>query len=438
MIRLHEWLTPEVRDLHYSLEQVDIHEMTIVLNDDGCLPDGVTSPYSFFCEMEAGDTQAIYFNQLIIPEFWQITGTNTQGEIWDLHVKKANIYYHQPKHLRLVKDVDWLDDQQRVYRTDHYNQYGWVYAKTYFNEEGKIVHKKYYTKCGKEVIVENAENQSVFLYWQDKVYLFEKRTDFFLFYLKQSGLDTSTIWYTTLSTPFILTYYLGGEGEDILFWQEKIVDHIPGNMQLILSGAAKRTKKIIVQDKKTYNNMLNLLPEEQHVMIHYLGYLYPSKKENRNQKEILILTNSDQLEGLDILLSQLSDYHFHIAALTEMSQRLMAYETYSQVTLYPNVSVSQVEKLFNHCDIYLDINHGSEILSAIRQAFEYNLVIAGFQNTIHHAQLMLNEAIFSADQPILLAKWLLDQSDLSQTIQQQRDESGQECPTRYLDILNRR
>lgn len=435
MIVLFDWLSLATRDLYASLKAAGFTGLGVVVNDDGCLPEGLTSPYSFFCGMEEGDTLPRYFNQVMVPDFWQITGTNTQGEIWNFDEKKANIYYHEPKHLRLVKDVDWLSANQKVYRTDHYNQYGWLYAKSYLNEEEQVIYKKYYRESGQEVIVENLQTGFIFLYWKGKVHTFESRSDFFLFYFKEAGLDTSAIWYNSLSTPFVISYYLDEEGEDILFWQEKIGDQIPGNMQLILSGAAKRTKRIIVQDKESYDKLLQMISPEQQQKLSYLGYIYPSQSENHNQKEILILTNSDQLEGLQTLVSHLYDFNFHIAALTEMSQKLTAYGDLPQVTLYPNVAPQQVEKLLQRCDIYLDINHGSEILSAVRQAFEHNLLIAGFENTLHNPEFVLSEAIFSAEESERLALWLQAQSNLKDSAKRQRKESGQELVENYQDLF---
>ncbi|MBF0787138.1 MULTISPECIES: accessory Sec system glycosylation chaperone GtfB [unclassified Streptococcus] len=436
MIALFDWLNPATRDLYYSLKTAGFTGLGVVVNDDGCLPEGITSPYSFFCGMEEGSTSPRYFNQVVVPDFWQITGTNTQGEIWNFSEKKANIYYHEPKHLRLVKDVDWLTNTQKVYRTDHYNQYGWLYAKSYMNEEEQVIYKKYYRVSGQEVVVENLQMGLIFLYWKGKVYTFESRSDFFLFYFKEAGLDTSAIWYNSLSTPFVISYYLNEEGEDILFWQEKIGDHVPGNMRLILSGSAKRTKKIIVQDKDSYDKLLQLLSLEEQQKVSYLGYIYPSQSENHNQKDILILTNSDQLEGLETLVSQLHDFRFHIAALTEMSQRLTSYGDVPHVTLYPNVAPRQVEKLLQICDIYLDINHGSEILSAVRQAFEHNLLIAGFKNTLHNPSFVLREATFSSEEPEKLANWLRAQSYLKDLVKRQRNESGQELVESYRDLLS--
>lgn len=435
MIRLFDWLHQEAIDLQYSLEAAGFEAPTVVIHDDGYLPNGMTSPYSYFCHMEKGRGKPLYFNQVPVPEFWQITGTNNTGEIWNFSEKRGTIYYHEPKHLRLVKNVDWLNLAGKVYLTDHYNQYGWLYAKTYFNDQEQVLSKVYYNQKGEEVVLENHVTGSILLSWQKKSYYFENRSDFIRFYFEEAGLDTSAIWYNSLSTPFIISYYLGDKGEDILFWQEKIGDHIPGNMSLILEGHAKRTKRIIVQDQQTYEQIRSLLPKEQQSKVSYLGYIYPERRANQNQKKILILTNSDQLHGLDTLLEMLADYQFHIAALTEMSNKLTAYGDKEQVTLYPNTTPQQVAHLFEQCDIYLDINEGDEILSALRQAFESNLVIAGFEGLLHAPDFLLPEAIFSKEAPEALAAWLQAQKQLSETAKRQLAQSGQEQKERYQTVL---
>ena len=252
MIRLFEWLTQESLDLHYSLEESGIHGTSIVLNDDGFLPEGIISPYTFFCEVEM-DGSPLYFNQLEVPYLWQITGTNIEGEIWNRSSKRGVIHYHEPKYLRFVQSVDWLYPDGSIYMTDHYNKYGWVFARTYFFSDQQVSHKKYYTKSGQEVLSENILTGDILLNWKGKVYHFTKKVDFFLFYFKKSGLDLSSIWYNSLGMPFLISYYLGGEGRDILFWQENLADQLPGNMQIIFSGRTSRTKKVIVQDRYIKN-----------------------------------------------------------------------------------------------------------------------------------------------------------------------------------------
>lgn len=431
MIKLYDRLTQETLDLEHSLQVAGIGGTSVVLQDDGFLPDGFTSPFDFFSGQSEEQVSPLYFNEVTVPKFWQITGTNQQGEIWDYGQKKATIFYHEPKHLRLVKTVEWLNAQGKVFIADHYNRFGRLFAKSYFDVEQQVTHKHYFNTANRPYLMENVITGDLILDWQGKSYYFAKKVDFYLFYLRQSGLDFSQIYYNSLGMPFLLAYYLGGEGDDILFWQEDIFDQIPGNMRLLLQGNLSRTTRILVQKEAAYERLLGLMDGNEKARVAPLGYIYPSLRENKNRKEILILTNSDQLEGLDVLVKDLTGYRFHIAAVTEMSQRLMRFGDLPQVSLYPNAGVSQIQGLFESCDIYLDINHGSEIMSAIRTAFESNLLIVGFENTCHHPGMLLSEAIFSPRNPEAMATWLKEQESFALVVQGQRRIGGQATVADY-------
>lgn len=434
MIRLFDWLSQESLDLHSSLEAAGIGGCTVLINDDGCLPEGITSPYSFFCEMEMEKGSPLYFNQLEVPEFWQITGTNTKAEVWDYGTKKADIYYHEPKHLRLIKCVDWLGEDGQVIFTDHYNQHGRLFAKTYFDESQQAVMKSYRNRANQEILTEHLMTGESLLAWQGKTYHFKRKVDFFHFYFKVAKLDISRIWYNSLGLPFLISYYLQEEGEDILFWQERPRKEIPGNMRVILENKTHRTGRIIVQNQEAYAALAEQATDANMGRFSYLGYIYPSVRENQGRQSILILTNSDSLEGLETLVVALPDYTFHIGALTEMSQRLLQFEKYNHVVLYPNSTSETIERLFEECDIYLDINHGSEIVSSIRRAFENNLLIAGFHNTVHHADMVLNEAIFLPEESEKLVMYLRTVS-LKEAAYRQRIMSGQETIAAYRTML---
>lgn len=437
MIRLFDWLNQESVDLHTSLEEAGFHGLTVLVNDDGCLPDGVTSPYSFFCGMEAGQGRPLYFNRLAVPEYWQITGTNTKGEIWNYGEKKADIYYHEPKHLRLVKTVDWLNKAGKVAWSDHYNQYGWLFAKTHFDDQQRAVMKTYLNQAGQEVLTEHLVTGDSLLNWQGATYYFKRKVDFFHFYFQQASLDTSRIWYNSLGLPFLISYYLPEDGQDLLFWQEGVKAEVPGNMKLILSQKTRRTKGVLVQQQEAYQQFVSLLPEEEKSRMRYLGYRYPSRRENQGRKEVLILTNSDQLEGFSTIVEELPDYTFHIGALTEMSQRLHAFESYGNVRLYPNIAASMIDQLFASCDVYLDINHGSEIVTSIRRAFENNLLIVAFDTTLHQGGMVMPEAVFNHQDPHALVTYLRNQENIIEASQRQRTQTGQARVEDYRLILPR-
>lgn len=388
MIRLYDWYNEATVDLDQSLEQADISSPILVINETGFLPKGVLSPYAYFSEMASSDGKPLYFNQLPHPDFWEISGNNHQAEVMDYDKKRAIIYYAKPSHQRLIQNVDWLDEAGKVRYTDHYNQYGWRFAQTSFTETEEPIQKTYFNRNQVEIITEHVKTGDIFLNWQKKTYHFKGRVPFILFFLQEAGYDTSALWINSLSTPFFVSLALPRDAKkDILFWQEGLADQLPGNMQSILNNENGRIQTIVIQDKAVYEKALALAPDKAAHFV-YLPPIYAQKETNASPDDYLILTNSDQIEQLETLVAALPDKTFHIAALTEMSDRLSAYAARPNVTLYPNVHMEVIERLFKQCGVYLDINHGSEILSATRLAYEHQLMLFAFNNTIHAPQLI--------------------------------------------------
>ncbi|NQN67214.1 accessory Sec system glycosylation chaperone GtfB [Streptococcus suis] len=436
MILLFDYFNTASQDLHYSLKVAGLQGPTVVINDDGFLPEGVTSAYSYYCQMETGQRKPLYFNQIKVPPFWEITGTNGEGEVWEYSQKRAKIFYAEPKHFRFVKNVDWMDKNEKVRFTDHYNQYGWLYARTYFTAEQKVTTRSYFSQDGLEVVVENFMTGDVILNWQGKTHFFENRVAFFKHYFREMGWDLSQIWYNSLSTPFFLSYNMPQPGQDVLFWQENIGDDIPGNMKILLASPTQRTQRVVVQDKATFEKMQMLLPADQAEKLVYLGYIYPEKRANQSRQEIFIFTNTDQIEQLDYLTSALPNFKFHIAALTEMSQHLMAFDTKDNVQLYPNISQRALERLYDTCDIYLDINHGSQVMDVVRKAFEQNMVIFAFENTVHNASLILKDHIVPQTEPEKLVELLnANAGRLTDKVIEQRIHTSNEFVENYIAIL---
>lgn len=435
MIQVYDFFDTASQDLYYSLKASGIKTPALVFNDDGFLPAGVTSPYSYFCQMEEGQGKPLYFNQVEIPLYWEITGTNSSGEIWSYDECKAKIFYAEPKQLRLVKNVDWYDKHQKVRLTEHYNRFGWLFARTHFSQDEEIAMKTYLNKEGKEIIIENALTGDVILNWQGKVHFFENRRAFFAFYVKIRSLDSSKMIYNSLSNPFFYSYYHEDKGNDILFWQEDIGEELPGNMQVLLDNPQARTQTILVQNKAVYEKILGMVNDKDKPKFSYLGYIYPIKRQNLGRKSIFIFTNSDQIEQLDYLVQALPDYQFHIAAITEMSPRLLAFDSWENVQLYPNISSKLLEDLYGQCDIYLDVNWGDEVMAAVRQAFEQSMLILGFKQTAHRPHLLLKEHLFDKDNPEDLVNCLIGYGDRLQSAVEQQTKAFNAAPEAYQSLI---
>ena len=57
-----------------------------------------------------------------------------------------------------------------------------------------------------------------------------------------------------------------------------------------------------------------------------------------------------------------------------------------------------LDNLFKKCDFYLDINHESEIVSAVQTAFLNNHLIFAFQETMHNPDYIAEEHIYTVSQ----------------------------------------
>jgi accessory Sec system glycosyltransferase GtfB len=438
IVLLFDNYSQDSQNLQASFERAGYHCKVMVIEDDGFLPEGVMSVYGYFLGEFQGKKgipgKPRYFNQITVPDYWEISGTNSMGKVNDLYRERGKIFYAEPKHKRLVKVVDWYDENKVVRSSDHYNRYGALYARTTFNARGQKVNKSYFSAEGREIILENYVTGDIILNDGDEVKFFRTKTDFVVHVLVKAGLAQHRIFFNSLSTPFFVSQRLFSEAKrDVLFWQEPTGNEIPGNMKIILNGQASRTGQIMVQKRKSYDRLLELGASAD--IVRKLGFLYPFERENTCRPEALICTNSDRIEQCEKIVKALPQIHFHIAAITEMSSKLMAMESHDNVSLYPGVKMSVLDELFKKCDYYLDINHESEIVSAVYRAFLSKQVIFAFRETMHNENYVARAHIYrteEADRMIAdLQKAAGDEAALKDHLQMQLDEALSEEVERY-------
>ena len=115
------------------------------------------------------------------------------------------------------------------------------------------------------------------------------------------------------------------------------------------------------------------------------------------QPQVLILTNTQEIEQIEVLVTALPHFQFHIAALTEMGERLVRLNDYPNVHLYPGISGENYERLLNKCRIYLDIAYADEILDGNRMALERGMILYAFEETCHRSDLYIKDHLFQKD-----------------------------------------
>lgn len=395
MIQLFDVYSQESQDLHYSLTAAGLSDLTVVIEPDGFLPDGVVSPFTYYLGYDSG--KSLYFNQVPVPDFWEIAGNNQFGTINDLNQERAVIHFADGLQVRLVKKVEWKTPAGRIFQVDHYNRFGACFAKTTFDGSGQAIMTSYRNVDQKEVILENHVTGDILLTLEGQgLRHFSGRVAFIIDFLQGLKVNLDHILFNTLSTSFLTSFHFPEKsGQDILVWQEPLHDDIPGNMQLILENDQLRAKTIIIPDYATYERALQLTDEKFHHKFSHLGYHYHFKRDNFVRPDALIVTNSDQLEQIEKLVESLPKVTFRIAAVTEMSSKLLDMLRYPNVVLYQNASPQKIQELYQLSDIYLDINYGNELLQAVRQAFEHNQLVLAFEETAHNRHYTAPNHIFA-------------------------------------------
>ena len=397
MIQLFDVYNQESQDLHYSLTAAGLSDLAVVIEPDGFLPDGVVSPFTYYLGYDRG--KPLYFNQVPVPDFWEIAGSNQFGTINDLNQERAVIHFSDGLQARLVKKVEWKTPAGRIFQVDHYNRFGACFAKTTFDASGQAIMTSYRNVDQKEVILENHVTGDILLTLEGQgLRHFSGRVAFIIDFLQGLKVNLDHLLFNTLSTSFLTSFHFPDKsGQDILVWQEPLQDHIPGNMQLILENDQLRAKTIIIPDYATYERALQLTDEKFHHKFSHLGYHYHFKRDNFVRPDALIVTNSDQLEQVEKLVESLPKVTFRIAAVTEMSTKLLDMIRYPNVVLYQNASPQKIQELYQLSDIYLDINYGNELLQAVRQAFENNQLILSFEETAHNRRYIAPNHIFAKE-----------------------------------------
>lgn len=387
----------DTRRLWESLQCAGCCDKAYVLEETGFLPDGVESVYGYFlgsyAESLGNVARPRYFNEIEVPEYWEITGTQTQAGIYDMTRECGRIFYAEPKCKRFVKTVDWYDERGIVRFSDHYNRYGALYARTVFDAQGKAVNRSYFSPEGRVVLEENFITKAITLNREGTITIFPDKMKFLAHFAEQTELKKKRVYYNSLSTSFFLTRLLPAEvQEDVLFWQEPEREDVPGNMLEILNHRTPRTSRIYVQNAAAYGKLKAVTSGNG--MLRPLGYIYPFERENKLRPEALICTNSDRIEKLLELTETLYDVNFHIVAQTEMSKRLLAFEGRKNVFLYPAAGESTINRLFERCDLYLDINYGGEMGASVFRAFLQNQLIWAFRETAHNRNYLAADHIF--------------------------------------------
>ncbi|MCH3922669.1 accessory Sec system glycosylation chaperone GtfB [Limosilactobacillus sp.] len=437
MLNLIEKFDPASRHFWESQRRAGLTIPTVVMHDNGFLPDEVDSPIKFFGRYDS-QRPPLYFDRLPVPAYWRVVGDQQAAAIYQLSEKRADIVYWQPENRqRTVQLVQWRGRGGDILWVDHYNRHSYRFARTVYDHQQPTL-RQYFAADGSTFLTINLLTGTVALIYQQHRHFFNDYVEFVRFYLELRGYPLDQILYNTLNESYRLALSLSAAGQDTLFWHEPVKGELPGNMVNLMQNQT-RTRHIVFQRYRDWQRYRAQLTSSQ-VDFHYLGMVYPVKRQNQDRPRALIATNSDQLEQLTTLVQELPEVHFDIMAVTEMSAKLLAFRKFANVSLYPNVTDQQAARLWQAADFFLDINHGAEILQALRRAFEENQLILGFDSTLHAPQLVSPANVFAPKDAAKLAQQirvaLASPTRLQELLTEQRQLASAVTAEDYQQLFN--
>lgn len=434
MINLFERFDNRAIRIYNSFKWAKMSVKTVVIHETGFLPNDVITPYRYFAQHQDAADTPLYFNQLEVPNYWLIEDEKRVARVKDKGELRAIIHY-QVKRRRVVEHVDWLTPNGETQFTDYYNKQGFKYAQTVFNPQTKQpMMRIYFDRDGNEFYTENLMTHDILLTWQGKSYHFDSQDQFISFFLTVSGFDVESI----LTNAFILSIrfinQIAHQGVNYLYWQENVTPEVLQRLRYLWQNG-QRPLKVVLPDPEQYQVLIQHTTNEELQNIIKGGYVYQFEQHSSYGNNVLIMTHSDQLLELDTIIQSNPNATFHIAALTDMSQKLLQFGNYDNVHLYPKMTQAQHKQLYQQANIYLDINEGKEILNAVRTAFNHQLLILANRTVVHNAEVVASDNIRKEGLGILLQEVLNHPETFKTRLQLQMDKAGARTPEKFRTIF---
>ncbi|MDE6167039.1 MAG: accessory Sec system glycosyltransferase GtfB, partial [Acetatifactor sp.] len=186
--------TDEAEKLLETMRRTEACAGTVVLRDDGFLPNTIFPVYEYFTygrKCKAPEEKNLHYAFLEVPEFWEIRTSGLHGAVYDMGCKKAEIYFTEYHNL---ERVEWLMDESRIYKIDYYNKYALKYASEFLDEDGKTESKVFYSDNNREVMVKQPQSDTITLLDQGRIKaLFTSYAEFIQYFFAETGSEEGQV-----------------------------------------------------------------------------------------------------------------------------------------------------------------------------------------------------------------------------------------------------
>ncbi|CZD75385.1 SP_1767 family glycosyltransferase [Streptococcus pneumoniae] len=144
--------------------------------------------------------------------------------------------------------------------------------------------------------------------------------------------------------------------------------------------------------------------EWNQILQHHLGEFELTSSLDK-EFSCLTLTNSQDLEGIEELVKALPDVVFHIAAWTDMGDKLKRLAVYDNVRLHPQIVPPVLDKLERSVDLYLDINYSHVVGTILEDMKILEKPILSFDTTEHGNT---GQLVFKKDEASVMVQAIKD------------------------------
>ena len=357
--------TRELDRLRKLLDKLGQPYRVFVTNLETDLDQQTDSLATFFTQKDPASKvgQPLFFNDLEVPELWECWTLGITTYLFDGEERRANVVLREDILSRTVERVEWFGQGEEIVSIDVYNRYGWRSKQSLLTEAGQPYLDIYLNRQQEEVLL-HFVSQGTFLHQLPKGrdHLYANKEELQRAVLKQ-----------------VLP-----EDEAILLMDKTLLDvvkEIPKERLALctstgaeLEGIKEQVEQILVLEDA-------YLGEKKEGYTSLSGFV--DVDQEKFQPEALIMTASQEVEGLADLVHDFPQVNFHIAALTAMGPKLTDLETCFNVHLYPGISLEKYENLLSSCSIYLDCNRGEEVWNSSLHALENGQVLFGLKSTVH-------------------------------------------------------
>ena len=357
--------TKELDRLQRLLDKLGQTYRVFVTNLETDLAEQTDSLATFFTQKDPTSKvgKPLFFNDLVVPELWECWTLGITTYLFDGEERRANVVLREDILSRTVERVEWFGQGEEVVSIDVYNRYGWRSKRSLLTEAGQPYLDIYLNRQQEEVLL-HFVSQGIFLHQPSK------------------GLDH--LYANKEELQRVVLKQLLPENEAILLLDKTLLDVVKEIPKERLAYCARETHDL--DEIKEHVDQILLLEDgllsERKDGITVLSGLVDVEQESF-QPEALVMTASQEVEGLSSLVHQFPQVTFHVAALTAMGPKLTDLASCFNVRLYPGISLDKYEDLLSSCSIYLDCNQGGEVWSSSLQALENEQVLFGLKSTVH-------------------------------------------------------